>query len=253
MEVKRSEIKAKTETILYTVIKYCDRKLMGLPDILADKKASDFPAIETAALEDLMQNNCATMDFNGKIKIKQEFLDCIKSCSRCEDIVGIDIKRPNGRQEHTTVYYMGPDSDCIILRSIDGEYAGVCGLYQGTIEELMNMVSDYVDAKDGEIITPKEYYVGSSTVNRGSIEEICRSGCSKKTAQLISDISKGMATALITKKIRQGEEVGFFSAIWGRDEVLEMRVEYADFKENIVFMPISKKDILSNVRKNIEI
>ncbi len=247
------EIIVKTETILYTVIKYCDSRMYGVPDILSGRNIADFPAIENDALDDLMQNECATMDFNGKVEIAQGYLDCIRDCAKCREVAGIDIKRPDGRQDHMTVYYMGKDSDCIVLKNIDGNFAGVCCIFQSSIEDLIDRVNDVVDVDSSGDLLSGEYRLESSIVKSGNKEIIRKCGCGESASQLISGISKGKITALITRKLHGDSEVGFFSAIWSEEGSMEMKVEYSNFMENIIFKPLSKDEITSKVKEIVEI
>ncbi len=252
MQHSKYRFKLKTETILYTVIKYCDQKLYGLPDILSGRSISELPAIESYALDDLMENECASMDFNGKIALSQEYLDCINECAKCRDIAGVDIRRPDGSQRHMTIYYMGEGKDCIVIKSVDGVFAGVCGLFQGSVEELVNQIDDAIDMDMTKPLMPNEYRLESIVVQRGNVDEMRGYGCDKSAANLISGMVKGERTALIAKKLHGDEEAGFFSAIWGDEGSMEMKVEYEEWKENIIFKPVTKEEITSNVKRIIE-
>lgn len=247
----RIEITARTETILYTVIKYCDHKIAGLPDTLAGRDISEFPAVENAALEDLMQNRCATMDFNGRIELDQEYLECIQKCTKCREVAGVDIRRPDGRQDHMTVYYMGKNRDSMLLKNIDGKFAGVCGIYQVTLDELIEQISDLVNIGTCHD-APEEYRLESSIVQTGALDKIRECGCGRCASELIAGISKHSNTALIARKFHGSDEKAFFSAVWGCGSSMEMEVEYSDFKEYLLFRPLSKDAIIENIRKTIE-
>lgn len=252
MGTDKYKFRVRTETILYTVIKYCDQKLYGLPDILADRAISDFPSIETSALEDLMENGCAGMDFNGKVSINQDYIECIRRCARCREIAGVDIRRPDGRQNHMTIYLMDTRSDCIVLRNVDGEYAGICGLYHGSLVELMRQINESIDAYENIENMPREYSIESSVVQRGKAEDIEKYGCDRTTADVIAGASRGEQTALVVKKLHADSEAGFYSAIWGNEICMEMKVKYEDWKENIIYTATSKSEIIRNVKKIIE-
>ena len=244
-----TEIKVRTETILYTALKYCDRKLYGIPDVLAGKNISDFPAVENAALDDLMENSCATMDFNGKITIDEDYINSIRECIKCNEIVTIDIKRPGGTQDHMTVYYMGENEECVVLKSMDGVFAGVCGIYSATLEELMKQVEVLVDAKGSDTVLQEEYSVQSKVVQCGNTDRMHECGCDKSAIEVISGISNGRSTALVVRKVRGGSEASFYSAVWCSAGSMEMKVEYSEFKELIVFKHVSKSTIMKNINR----
>lgn len=249
--MEHEEFKVRVKTIVYTALKCGERDIYGIPDVFVGKTPMDFPVIEAEAMEELVQNGYAQMDFDGKIQIDSNFMDLVKSCARSREVAGIDIRREDGIQRHMTVYFIGDvyDSNIITLKNLSGDYMGVCILQASEEVQILEWIKETILQEKKNTVVKKRIALESGVFRRCEKKELIKNGCSEEESDLIAGAVNGKRTVIIVRKIRGDSGVGTCSFVCGPEGELEMIMDYSNNMERVVFEPVDAQLIRQKVHQ----
>ena len=247
----------KGETILYIGKEIGVTGVYGIPDGLSVKTLTDYSALMSRALDDMIENSCAEMDFNGKAVIDNDLKDMIRKCSSSDALFVLDKREENGvieqniifmdienKNKDTLVYMRHPDceKDDYIIRSID-----TMG-----VKRALNDITEVPDVNNYCDIA-----LESGIVENCNISEMINGGCNALLVEVIEKALCGKTKTISARKIVAGKEVASFSSIIDRNMLLAMDMQYEitedmSSKEYVHFYSIKPESIMEKVFQVME-
>lgn len=232
------EYRLSAGAVLYAVFLLHKRSIYGVPAVMPPVHDRKFPAFAQEAEQELMENGCGILDFDGIFTLDPDFSAMLGRCADCREVFGANLYQ-NGAERKLTVYC---GADALLER--DGKFACVLRPAQAPGLELQKALS-LPDAAGGRLA---EVSVDTGVLEKRDLKGVMESGCEESQARMILNALEGKGGYAHLVHTTEQERIGELVLLYGPEGILHAGVEYTETQERMRLTPITPQEAVERLQ-----